>query len=69
LDEKAVKATKLLESLKSEIKDWDVIDTKIDFLNSNLGDKFKTNYKVGSIIKYGEDDEVLLLLLEEQVKR
>jgi hypothetical protein len=23
--------TKLLESLKSEIKDWDVIDTKIDF--------------------------------------
>jgi hypothetical protein len=29
---KAVKAqTKLLESLKSEIKDWDVIDTKIDF--------------------------------------
>jgi hypothetical protein len=32
LDEKAVKAqTKLLESLKSEIKDWDVIDTKIDF--------------------------------------
>jgi hypothetical protein len=60
-----------LESLKSEIKDWDVIDTKIDLLNSNLiGDKFKTNYKVAQLLeKYGEDDEVLLLLLEEQVKR
>jgi hypothetical protein len=72
LDEKTVKAqTKLLESLKSEIKDWDIIDNKIDILNSNIiGDKFKTNYKVAQLLeKYGEDDEVLLLLLEEQVKK
>ncbi len=72
LDEKTVKAqTKLLESLKSEIKDWEVIDSKIDDLNSNIiGNKFKTNYKVTQLLeKYGEDEEMLVLLLEEQVKK
>lgn len=72
LDEKTVNAqTKLLESLKSEIKDWEVIDSKIDDLNSNMiGNKFKTNYKVTQLLeKYGEDEEMLVLLLEEQVKK
>jgi hypothetical protein len=72
LDEKTIKAqTKLLESLKSEIKDWDIIDNRIDILNSNIiGNKFKTNYKVTQLLeKYGDDDDVLLLILEEQVKK
>lgn len=72
LDEKTVKAqTKLLESLKSEIKDWEVIDSKIDDLKSNMiGNKFKTNYKVTQLLeKYGEDEEMLVLVIEEQVKK
>ncbi len=72
LDEKTVNAqTKLLESLKSEIKDWEVIDSKIDDLNSNIiGNKFKTNYKVTQLLeKYGEDEEMLVLVLDEQVKK
>jgi hypothetical protein len=72
LDEKTVKAqTKLLESLKNDIKDWEVIDSKIDDLNSNLiGNKFKTNYKVGQLLeKYGDDEGMLVLVLEEQVKK
>ena len=71
LDEKTIKAqTKLLESLKSEIKDWDIIDNKIDILNSNIiGNKFKTNYKVTQLLEKYSDDDVLLLILEEQVKK
>ena len=43
LDEKTIKEkTKLLEGLKSELKDWETIDNKIDHLNSKIiGDKFK----------------------------
>ena len=72
LDEKTIKEqTKLLESLKSEVRDWETIDNKIDDLNSKMiGDKFKTNYKVNQLLeKYGNDEEMLVSVVEEQSKR
>lgn len=72
LDEKTIKEqTKLLESLKSEVRDWETIDNKIDDLNSKMiGDKFKTNYKVNQLLeRYGNDEEMLVSVVEEQSKR
>jgi len=71
LDEKTIKEkTKLLEGLKSELKDWETIDNKIDDLNSKIiGDKFKTDYKVSQLLeKYG-DDEMLIQVIEVQSNR
>lgn len=72
LDEKTIKEqTKLLEGLKSELRDWETLDTKIDDLNSKMiGDKFKTNYKVNQLLeKYSDDEEMLIQVVEEQSKR
>ena len=52
--------TKLLESLKSEIRDWQSIDSKIEELNNNTKD-FKINFKLSKILEKYSDDEVLLL--------
>lgn len=52
--------TKLLESLKSEIRDWQSIDSKIEKLNNNTKD-FKINFKLSKILEKYSDDEVLLL--------
>lgn len=72
LDEKTIKEkTKLLEGLKSELKDWETIDNKIDHLNSKIiGDKFKTDYKVSQLLeKYGDDEEMLIQVIEVQSNR
>ena len=72
LDEKSIKEqTKLLEGLKSELRDWETLDSKIDDLNSKMiGDKFKTNYKVSQLLeKYADDEEMLIQVVEEQSKR
>ena len=67
LDEGSTKEqTKLLESLKSEVKDWQAIDAKIEELNSNKTD-YKVNNKVNVLLeKY--DSETLLEVLKEKVK-
>jgi hypothetical protein len=70
-DEKTIKEqTKLLESLKSEVRDWETIDNKIEDLSSKMiGDKFKTTYKVSQLLeKYGDDDEMLIAVVEEKSK-
>jgi hypothetical protein len=69
LDEKTVKEqAKLLESLKSDVRDWEVIDNKIEDLNEKLlGDKFKTVHKVKSLLeKY--DEEILIGVLENKIQ-
>ena len=69
LDEKTIKEqAKLLESLKSDVRDWEVIDDKIDDLNERLlGDKFKTIHKVKSLLeKYDED--ILIGVLENKLQ-
>ena len=69
LDAKSIKEqSKLLESLKSDVKDWEAIDNKIENLNEKLlGDKFKTIHKVKSLLeKY--DEEILIGVLENKLK-
>jgi vacuolar-type H+-ATPase subunit E/Vma4 len=67
LDEGSIKEqTKLLESLKAEVKDWQAIDTKIEELDNN-----KTNYKVNNkvnILLEKYDSETLVEVLKEKVK-
>lgn len=73
LNEKNLKQeTKILESLKSSIKDWEVIDSKIEEANNKieniqLKDKIKSNInKVNSLINsYGKDEELLLKMVDE----
>jgi hypothetical protein len=69
-DEKAIKEqSKLLESLKSDIKDWETIDNKIDDLNSKMiGDKFKTQYKVNSLLEKYDDDTLIEVLESKLIK-
>ena len=69
LDDKTVKEqAKLLESLKSEVRDWEAIDNKIEDLHEKLlGDKFKTVHKVKSLLeKY--DEEILIGVLENKIQ-
>lgn len=70
LDEKTIKEqTKLLEGLKSELRDWETLDSKIDDINSKASD-FKVSHKVGQLLeKYGDDEEMLIRVVEEQSKR
>lgn len=70
LDEKTIKEqTKLLEGLKSELRDWETIDSKIEDINTK-SDNFKTIYKVNQLLeKYGDDEEMLIKVVEEQSKR
>ena len=70
LDEKTVKEqAKLLESLKSEVRDWEAIDNKIEDLNEKLlGDKFKTIHKVKSLLERYDDEEFLIGVLENKLK-
>lgn len=70
LDEKTIKEqTKLLEGLKSELRDWETIDSKIEDINTK-SDNFKTIYKVNQLLeKYGDDEEMLIQVVEEQSKR
>ena len=75
LDEKTIKEqAKLLESLKSDIKDWEIIDNRIDELNSNTNSKnmknYKTNHKLVKILeKYGEDEDLLIGVISQKIEK
>lgn len=65
-DEKSIKEqAKLLESLKSTVRDWESIDNKIDSLN-NKSD-FKVKSKVKSLIER-YDSDVLIGVLENKIQ-
>ena len=69
LDEKTIKEqTKLLEGLKSELRDWETIDNKIDDINSKVSD-FKVSHKVSQLLEKYSDEEMLIQVVEEQSKR
>jgi len=61
--------TKLLESLKSEIRDWEVIDNKIESLEKDrpsLNNKSQMN----SLLEmYGNDENFLVEITESKTKR
>lgn len=61
--------TKLLENLKSDIKDWETIDNKIKELNDHKQD-FKINFKINKMLeKYSDDDEILINLISEKINK
>ena len=67
---------KVLESLKSQIKDWDAIDTKIQIVNEKIvktSEKNKTlshrNKIVSLFEKYGQDEDLLLQIAESDSKK
>ena len=75
LDEKTIKEqAKLLESLKGDIKDWEIIDNRIDELNSNSTSKniqnYKTNHKLVKILeKYGDDEDLLIGVISQKFEK
>ena len=67
---------KILESLKSQIKDWEAIDSKIDevekrIAESEVKDKMISHRnKLESLYKnYGQDEEMLMTMVEESCKK
>jgi hypothetical protein len=56
--------SKILEGLKSEIKDWDVIDKKIESLNKK-SPSIENKLKFKSFLeRWGSDEETLIMLAE-----
>lgn len=75
-DKSLKEQTKLLESLKGEIRDWEVIDAKIGLVNEELDkstEKNKTlshrNKLVSLFEKYGHDEELMLQIAESDSKK
>jgi hypothetical protein len=77
LKEKSLKdETKILESLKSEIGDWQIIDSKIDSVKEkieNLKEEntiLKHRQKLESMWEnWGQDSELLLQMIDESCKK
>jgi len=68
--------TKLLESLKGQIKDWEVIDNKIEMVNEEILKSLDNNKtlshrrKISSLFeKYGQDEDLLLQIVESDSKK
>lgn len=63
------KEIKALESLKSDIKDWNIIDNKIDEIKNQKSD-YKFRFRLNNIIeRYKGDDELLIKVLKEKVSK
>jgi hypothetical protein len=61
--------TKLLESLKSEIRDWEVIDNKIQSLHKERPSLGNRN-KIRSLLEtYGQDEDLLVEVTESKVNK
>lgn len=67
---------KLLESLKGDIRDWDVIDAKIDGVNEEMAKASKKSEtlshrsKLSSLYeKYGQDEDLMIQIAESDSKK
>ncbi len=60
-DKKSSNDIKLLENLKGEILNWEVIDNKIDEIKSNNNNLYNQRSKIKSIYEMYKNDEDLLL--------
>jgi hypothetical protein len=76
LGEKLLKSDiKVLESLKNDIRDWNLLDHKIDQINTTIDDKkLLENNKnlvnsISSFIKKYENDDMFDVLLEQNSNR
>lgn len=69
LSEKSIKEqTKILEGLKSEVKDWEAIDTKIDSLNKEKI-KLSNKIKFKKLLETYSDNELLIKVVEKDVEK
>ena len=60
---------KVLESLKTDVKDWKAIDVKIEELNSNNED-YKLKFKIDKILeKYNDDEEFFVKVICEKMSK
>lgn len=60
--------TKLLESLKSDIRDWDVIDNKIESLEKERPSISNRN-KMNSLLEKYKDEELLIEVSENKASK
>lgn len=67
---------RILESLKSKIKDWEAIDTKIDEIDQRISESDSKSKmiphrnKLQSIYNnYGQDEEMLMNMIDESCNR
>lgn len=68
-DETTKDKKKLLEGLKSNIKDWEFIDSKINDIDDTNED-FRIKYNLDRIIeRYSEDQELLSEVLQEKINK
>jgi len=75
-DKDLTQETKILESLKSSVKDWEAIDSKIEEANKKIEEiKSKDKMvphrnKLNSLFNsYGSDEEMLINMVEESCKK
>jgi hypothetical protein len=75
-DKSLKEQSKLLESLKGDLRDWGVIDSKIEGVNEQIvkaSEKNKTlshRNKLSSLYeKYGQDEELLIQMAESDSKK
>jgi hypothetical protein len=69
LSEKSIKEqTKILEGLKSEIRDWEVIDAKIESLNKEKTSISNRN-KFFSLLEKYEDSEILIEKVKKDINK
>ena len=75
-DKDLTQETKILESLKSSLKDWEAIDTKIEEANKKIEeikskDKMTPHRnKLNTLFdSYGTDEEMLMNMVEESCKK
>lgn len=63
------KEIKALESLKSNIKDWNIIDEKIDQIKNHKSN-YKQRYKLKKIVeRYKDDENLLIKVLKEKIEK
>ena len=75
-DKSSIDEKRILESLKSEIKDWKLIDEKIDNINKELNESenkkvlYSHRNKLKHIYEmYGSDEELLMDVIEKNCNR
>ncbi len=75
-DKSSKEEKKILESLKSYVKDWETIDSKIDEIDERLSESeikdklIPHRNKLQSLVnKYSQDEEMLMNIVEESCKK
>jgi len=75
-DKSSKEEKRILESLKSEIKDWETIDSKIDEIDQRLSESDSKSKmiphrnKLQSVYNnYGQDEEMLMNMIDESCNK